>query len=96
VVVKILAVVAREILGSDDPMHVRLHQLLNEINLRKSLITALFLDINDRDDVFVVKLSEQLHFTQSAQAEHGVVERSNLLGCNLLSRRFVQSRTDSS
>jgi hypothetical protein len=63
VVVKVLAVVVREVLGSDDPMHARLHQLLNEINLRKRLITARLLDINDRDDVFVVKVSEQLHFT---------------------------------
>jgi len=93
-VYKVLTVVVREVLGADDSVHVCLHQLLNEINLRKRLIAARLLDIKDGDYVLMVEVSQQLHLTQSAQAEHGMIEGSNLLNSNLLARRLVQGRTD--
>jgi hypothetical protein len=40
----------------------------------------------------VVEVSEQLHFTERSQTEHGVVEGSNLLDCHFLAGRLMDGR----
>lgn len=47
------------------------------------------MDIQDGDNILVVKVPQQLHLSQCAQAEHGVVERGNLFDGDLLAGWFV-------
>ena len=56
------------------------------------VVSSRLLDIEDGDDVLVVKVSQELHLSESSQAEHGVIKRSNLLDGDLLSRRLVNGR----
>ncbi len=65
---------------------------LDQVNFRKCFQAARFLDIKDRNDVLVVEVSQELHFSQCAQAEHGVIEGRDFLDCDLLARRFVNGR----
>lgn len=57
---------------------------LDEINLVKGIIASWFLNIENRDDVFMVEVPKQLHLAQRPQAEHGVVEGGDLLDGDLL------------
>jgi hypothetical protein len=47
------------------------------------------LDIQNGDDVLVVKVAQQLHLAQCPKAEHRVVEGGNLFDGNLLAGRLV-------
>jgi hypothetical protein len=67
---------------------------LNQINFVESLVVAGSLDVQDGDNVFVVKVSQQLHLTQCSQTEHGVVEWCDLLDCDLLARGLVNGRAN--
>ena len=40
----------------------------------------------------MVEIPQQLHFTQSSQAEHRVVKRDDLLDSDFLAGRFVDCR----
>ena len=40
----------------------------------------------------MVEVTQQFHFTQGSQAEHGVIERSDLLDGHLLAGRLVDCR----
>ena len=40
----------------------------------------------------MVEIAQQLHFTQSPQAEHRVVKRDDLLDSHFLAGRFVDRR----
>jgi hypothetical protein len=57
---------------------------LDEVDFGEARVVARFLDVEDGDDVLVVEVAEQLHFAESAQAEHGVVEGGDLLDCDFL------------
>lgn len=65
---------------------------LDEIDLVERIVSSRFLNIENGDDVLVVKVSEELHLSKSSQAEHGVVKRSNLLDGDLLSGGLVDGR----
>jgi hypothetical protein len=65
---------------------------LNQVDFGERLVTSRLLDIKDGDNVLMVEVPEQLHLTESSEAEHGVVEGSNLLDSNLLVGRLVQGR----
>lgn len=65
---------------------------LDEVDLVEAIIASRLLDIKDGDDVFVVKVAQQLHLSQSSQTEHGVVEGGNLLDGHLLPGRLVNGR----
>ena len=65
---------------------------LDEIHLRECLQTCWFLDIEDRDDILMVKVSQKLHLSERPQAEHGMIKWRDLLDGNLLARRFVNCR----
>lgn len=58
---------------------------LNKINFCEAVKGSRLLDIQNRNDVLVVEISKELHLTQRSETEHGVIERSNLLDCDLLS-----------
>ena len=66
---------------------------LDQIDLLEGLIVPRLLDVEDGDDVLVVEVAQELHLSECSQAEHGVVERSDLLDGDLLARRLVDSRT---
>jgi hypothetical protein len=65
---------------------------LDQINFGKAFVVAGSLNIEDGDNVFVVKVSEQLHLTQRSQTEHRMVEWCNLFDRNLLARGLVDGR----
>lgn len=62
---------------------------LNQVHLVEALVVTGSLDIQNGDDVLVVKIAQELHLTQCPQAEHGVVEGGNLFDGNLLAGRLV-------
>jgi hypothetical protein len=66
---------------------------LNEVNLGEGIQTARLLDVQNGDDVLMVEVAQQLHFTQRPQAEHGMVKGRNLLDGDFLARGLVDSRT---
>jgi hypothetical protein len=68
----------------------RFNAYLDEVDLCECLIVAGLLDVEDRDDVLVVEISQQLHLSQCSQTEHRVVEWGDLLDGHLLTRRLVQ------
>ena len=63
---------------------------LDEINFGEALIVPGLLDVQNTDDVFVVKVTQQFHLTQRSQAKHAMVKRRNLLDGNLLAGRLVK------
>ena len=69
---------------------------LDEIDLVEALVAPRSLDVQNRNDILMVEVAQQLHLTQSSQTEHGVVKGNDLLDCNLLTRGLVNRRTGSS
>lgn len=63
---EVLAVVVGQFLSANDTVHVSLHELLNEVDLGECFVAARLLNIEDRDNVFVVEVAEELHLTQRA------------------------------
>lgn len=62
---------------------------LNQVHLVESLVVTGSLDIQNGDNVLVVKVAQQLHLAQRPQAEHGVVKGCDLFDGDLLTRRLV-------
>lgn len=58
---------------------------LDQVDLGERFIIAWLLDIKNRNNVLVVKVSQKLHLTESSQAEHRVVKRRDFLDGDLLS-----------
>jgi len=65
---------------------------LDEIDFGETRVVAWFLDVENGNDVLVVEVAEELHFAESAQAEHGVIEGGDLFDCDFLARGLVESR----
>lgn len=66
---------------------------LDEIDFVERVIASGLLDIENRDNVFMVKVSKKLHFAKSSETKHGMIKRCNLLDGHLLARRLVNGRT---
>ena len=81
---EVLAVVVGQILGTYNAVHIRLHELLDEVDLGEVLVRAWLLDVKDGNDILVVEVAQELHLTESAETEHRVVEWSDLFDGNLL------------
>lgn len=68
--------IIREILCSDDSVHIRLHQLLDKVDFLESFEGGGFDDIDNGDDVFryVVLLEEheELEFAKCTKRKHDV------------------------
>jgi hypothetical protein len=63
---------------------------LDEIDFGKALVISGFLYVQDANDVLVVEVAQELHFTQRSQAKHAMIERRDFLDGNLLPRRLVK------
>jgi hypothetical protein len=57
---------------------------LNEIDFGEGLVVARLLDVQDGNDILMVKVPKKLHLSQSPQTEHGVIEGRDFLDRNLL------------
>lgn len=55
---EVLAVIVRQLLGSDDSVHICLHQFLDQIHFREAFVISRFLDVEDGDYVFMVEVSQ--------------------------------------
>ena len=66
--------VVAQSLRSDDVVQVGLHELLHGIDVSEQLKAGRLEDVEDGDDVFVAKVTEQPDLAECAQTEHGVVE----------------------
>lgn len=62
---------------------------LNQVHLIEPLVVAGPLDIQNRDNILMVEVAQQLHLSQCPQTEHRVVEWGDLLDRNLLPGRLV-------
>lgn len=62
---------------------------LNEIDFIETIIASRFLNVENGNDVFVIEVAQKFHLSQSSQAEHGVIERCDLLDCHLLAGRLM-------
>ena len=71
-----------QLLGPNNTMQIRLHQLLNQIDLLEALYIGWSEDIEDGYDVLVVEMSEELDLAEGAETEHGVVKGSYALDCD--------------
>ena len=68
---------------------------LDQIHLSEAVVVPRLLNVENRDDVLVVKVAEELHFSKRSQTEHGMVERGDLLDGDFLARGFVYRRATS-
>lgn len=95
---EVLAVVVRELLGTDNAMKVSLHELLDEVHLGEGLVGAGLDDVEDADDVLrdiaLLKEAQQLELTQRSQRKHLVLEWLDLLDGHLLTRGAVDGAAD--
>ena len=71
---KILTMVITQLLGPNNPMQISLHEFLYEIDLLEAVEVRRAEDIEDRDDVFMVEMAEELDLAEGAKTEHGVVK----------------------
>ena len=55
-------------------MHVRLHELLDKVNLLELSKRERSKDIQDRNDILMVKVAEKLDLPKRTKSKHGVVE----------------------
>lgn len=65
---------------------------LDQIDLVECLIASGLLDVKNADDILVVEVAQELHLAEGSQAEHGVVERRDLLDRDLLPRGLMYGR----
>lgn len=86
---KVLTVVIRQRLCPDDPVQIGLHELLYEIDLAKVVYVGWPEDVEDGDDVLVVKVAEELDLAEGTKTEHGVVEGGDALDGDLATGRDV-------
>ena len=77
-------------MGPSGTALVRSFAYLDEVHFKEVLVVARSLNIEDGDDVFVVEVSEKLHFAKCPQTKHGVIKRGNLFDRNLLPGRLVK------
>lgn len=73
-VYEVLAMIVAKLLGADDTVKVRLHEFLDEVDLLELLETGRTQDVEDGDDILVMKVTEELDLAEGAEAEHGVIE----------------------
>lgn len=81
--------IVAKLLGADDTVKVRLHEFLHEVDLFEFLETGRAEDIEDGDDVLVMKVPEELDLAEGAEAEHGVIEGRYTLDGDLALGRDV-------
>ena len=76
--------VIAQLLRPNDAVQIGLHELLDEVDFLKVVEGCGSEDVKDGNDVLVVEMAEELDFAERPEAEHGVIERRNLLDRNFL------------
>jgi hypothetical protein len=66
--------VITELLGAYYTMKIRLHQFLYEIDLLEIVKRWRLEDIDDGDDIFVMKVAKKFNLAKSSKTKHGVVK----------------------
>lgn len=93
---EVCGMVLRQLLRANDAMQVRLHELLNEVDLLEGVKACRTHDVQDRDDVLrhitLLPVPQQLELSQRAQSEHLMLEWLDLLDGDLHTRRPVNGR----
>ena len=64
-------------------MQIRLHEFLHEVNLLEIIETGGSQNIENRDDVLVMEVTQQLYLPQRSQAEHRVIKGGDTLDRDL-------------
>ncbi len=62
--------VVAELLGTNDTAEIILHKLQDEIHLSKVVQQQQAENVEDADDVLMVKAAEELEFVKGTEAEH--------------------------
>ena len=62
---------------------------LDQVDLIERFVISRLLNVEDRNNVLMIEVSEELHFTQGPEAKHGVVEGGNLLDGDFLAGGLV-------
>jgi len=65
---------------------------LYQVHLRKGFIIAWFLNVKDRDNVFMIEIAEQFHLPQSPETKHRMIEWGDFLDSDFLAGRLVKRR----
>lgn len=66
--------IVAQLLGADDAVKIGLHEFLDEVDLLELLEIGWTEDVEDGDDVLVMKVAKELDLAEGAEAEHGVVK----------------------
>ena len=74
-------------------MQIRLHEFLHEVNLLEIIETGGSQNIENRDDVLVMEVTQQFYLAQRSQAEHGVIKGGDTLDCDLPLGGYVYGGT---
>lgn len=67
---EVLAMIIAKLLCSDNTVKIRLHELLNKIDLLELFKGVRTEYIKDGDDVLMAEVEQKAHFTECSQAEH--------------------------
>lgn len=67
--------VVTQFLSTNDTMEISLHEFLNEVYFLEVIQRRRTEDIEDGNDIFVVKVTKEFDLTKSAHAKHGMIER---------------------
>ena len=85
--------VIAKLLGPYHAMQIRLHELLYEVNFLEILEALGSQDVENRDDVLMMEVAQQLYLAQRSQAEHRVIKGGDSLDCNLSLGGYVYGGT---
>jgi len=85
--------VVAEILGPYHAMQICLHEFLYKVNFLEIIEAGGSQNVENRDDVFVMEVAQQLYLAQCSQAEHGVIKGGDTLDRDLPLGRDVYSGT---
>lgn len=80
---KILAVIVAQLLRSDDAMKICFHEFLHKIYFCEICDAWRLENVEDCDDIFMAKVTEEFDFAKSTQTKHGMIKRSNLLDSDI-------------
>jgi len=90
---KVLTVVIAKLLGSYHAMQIRLHEFLYEVNFLEVIEAGGSQYVENRDDVLMMEVAQQLYLAQRSQAEHGVIKGGDSLDCDLSLGGYVYGGT---
>jgi len=84
--------IVAQFLRANYAMHICFHELLHKIHLGKVVETWWAENVEDRDDVFMVKVAQKLNLAKGTETEHGMIEWGDSFDCYFALRRIVNRR----